>query len=313
MRKREYLDQLESLLADISPEERQAAIEYFTDYLEDAGPDGEQEAMEHLGSPADVAAAVKEGLSDDSGAGRFTESGYESGTEASRYAVAKAGRPPKETENSGKRSRAEAAGNETGQNRTGQRETGRSQAGQSRTGQGETGRSQAGQSRADQRETGRSQAGQNRMGTGQSGTYWETEREYRKQRYDRPERKQRKSLGWLLILIGGIICVGIPLVSVLGSVFAAVVAAVAAVGIGGFAAALGLAVAGVVLIIMGIVKMAMMPGMGLMMMGGGFLCFAFAALALAAGVWMWRTVIPWAARTFRSIFQRIFRRERSRS
>ena len=42
MSKKEYLDRLEQLLSDISSEERQAAIEYFTDYLEDAGPDGEQ-------------------------------------------------------------------------------------------------------------------------------------------------------------------------------------------------------------------------------------------------------------------------------
>ena len=57
MSKKEYLDRLEQLLSDISSEERQAAIEYFTDYLEDAGPDGEQEVMEHLGSPEEVAAA----------------------------------------------------------------------------------------------------------------------------------------------------------------------------------------------------------------------------------------------------------------
>lgn len=234
MKKKEYLDQLERLLADISPEERQAAIEYFTDYLEDAGPDGEQEVMEHLGSPADVAAAVKEGLGNDNGTGRFTENGYESGMEASRYAVVKAGQMQKKTK-----------------------------------------------------------ASENR---------------YAK----RDRRKERRGLGWLLVLIGAVICVGIPLVSVLGSVFAAVVAAVAAVGIGGFALALGLAAAGVILIVLGITKVAGATGMGLMLMGCGFLCFAFAALALAAGVWMWRTVIPWAARSFQSVFRRIFRRERSR-
>lgn len=77
MSKKEYLDRLEKLLADLPQEERQAAMEYYTDYLEDAGPEGEKEAMEHLGSPEKVAAAVREGIKSDGTEGRWTESGYE--------------------------------------------------------------------------------------------------------------------------------------------------------------------------------------------------------------------------------------------
>ena len=77
MSKDTYLARLEALLAGIPPEERQEAMEYYTDYLEDAGPEGEQAAMEHLGSPEKVAAAILEGLSGDASGGEWTENGYE--------------------------------------------------------------------------------------------------------------------------------------------------------------------------------------------------------------------------------------------
>ncbi|MDO5345387.1 MAG: DUF1700 domain-containing protein [Lachnospiraceae bacterium] len=301
MSKKEYLDQLEHLLSDISQEERQAAIEYFTDYLEDAGPDGEQEAMEHLGTPAQVAAAVKEGLSNDSESGHFTESGYESGTEAGRYAVVKAGKFQKAARNTGPAGNSWNAGN-TGHAGNSWNAGNAGHAGNSwNAGNAEP----AGDAR--EKET----RGEE---TGRSGAYGRTERRERgyEDRERRQKREQRRGIGWLLILIGGVICIGIPLVSVLGSVFAAVVAAVAAVAIGGFAVALGLAAVGITLLVIGIMKAVTVLGMGLMLIGGGFLCLAFAALALAAGIWMWGRVIPWAARAFIRIFQRIFRIERRR-
>ena len=73
MNKREYLDCLERLLADLPQEERLEAIEYYSDYLEEAGPDGEQEAMRKLGSPEVVAAAVREGLGSNGNEGSWTE------------------------------------------------------------------------------------------------------------------------------------------------------------------------------------------------------------------------------------------------
>lgn len=77
MSKKEYLARLEALLANISPEERQAAMEYYTDYLGDAGPEGERAAMEHLGTPEKVAAAIRKGLEEEGFDGEWTEQGYE--------------------------------------------------------------------------------------------------------------------------------------------------------------------------------------------------------------------------------------------
>ena len=62
MRKDEYLSRLESLLSDISADEREDAMSYYRDYFEDAGPEREDELSEELGSPEKVAAQIKRDL-----------------------------------------------------------------------------------------------------------------------------------------------------------------------------------------------------------------------------------------------------------
>ena len=58
MNKAEFLQALEGGLAAASPEERVAAIQYYTEYLDDAGPEREAEVIAELGSPAKVAADI---------------------------------------------------------------------------------------------------------------------------------------------------------------------------------------------------------------------------------------------------------------
>lgn len=75
MNRLEFMSELEKLLADISKSEREEALNYYNDYLDDAGVENEEEVIESLGSPAKVAATIKAGLfSDEEGA--FTENGY---------------------------------------------------------------------------------------------------------------------------------------------------------------------------------------------------------------------------------------------
>ena len=62
MNRFEYMRRLENLLSDISPSEKEAALTYYNDYFNDAGEENEQQVMEELGSPEQVAAGVKEGL-----------------------------------------------------------------------------------------------------------------------------------------------------------------------------------------------------------------------------------------------------------
>jgi len=51
--------QLESLLQNISPTERQEALQYYNDYFDDAGEENEQSVIEALGNPARVAENIK--------------------------------------------------------------------------------------------------------------------------------------------------------------------------------------------------------------------------------------------------------------
>lgn len=76
MTKWEFMRKLEELLFDISPTEREEALQYYNDYINDAGKENEAEAMASLGTPEQVAEIVKEGLEGNS-AGMFTEKGYQ--------------------------------------------------------------------------------------------------------------------------------------------------------------------------------------------------------------------------------------------
>lgn len=78
MRKEEFFRQLEYLLQDISDSEREEALAYYRDYLEEAGSGREEQVIEEFGSPERVAAIIRADLTDNlKDGGSFTEKGYE--------------------------------------------------------------------------------------------------------------------------------------------------------------------------------------------------------------------------------------------
>ncbi len=83
----EFMRQLEALLFDISPSEREEALQYYNDYFNDAGRENEQEVMKALGSPEQVAKIVKEGLLDNPEMGEFTENGFSSSGNGNKNAI----------------------------------------------------------------------------------------------------------------------------------------------------------------------------------------------------------------------------------
>lgn len=85
----EFMRQLEELLSDISPSEREEALQYYNDYFNDAGRDNEQEVIKALGSPGQVAQIVRDGLGENMGQGEFTENGFTSGSSYSQNAIIK--------------------------------------------------------------------------------------------------------------------------------------------------------------------------------------------------------------------------------
>jgi len=78
MRKDEFLNQLAYLLQDIAEDEREEAMSYYRDYLEDAGPENEEKVVEEFGSPERVAAIIRAGVTGNLHDGAsFTERGFE--------------------------------------------------------------------------------------------------------------------------------------------------------------------------------------------------------------------------------------------
>ncbi len=71
-----FMKELEALLSDISPSEREEALQYYNDYLNDAGVENEEEVLRSLGTAQDLARVIREGLSDGGERGEFTENGY---------------------------------------------------------------------------------------------------------------------------------------------------------------------------------------------------------------------------------------------
>ena len=67
MTRDEYLRQLRKYLKRLPKEDYDSAMEYFTEYFEDAGLEGEQRVMQELGSPRAAAAALLGNLLDESG------------------------------------------------------------------------------------------------------------------------------------------------------------------------------------------------------------------------------------------------------
>lgn len=62
MNRKEFLSRLESRLWNISPAEREEALQYYNDYFDDAGAENEQTVIETLGDPEKIAETIKRDL-----------------------------------------------------------------------------------------------------------------------------------------------------------------------------------------------------------------------------------------------------------
>lgn len=78
MNRTDFMSELEYLLQDIPEEEKEEALAYYRDYLEDAGDENEEQVIREFGSPERVAAIIRSDLSGNlESGGEFTESGYQ--------------------------------------------------------------------------------------------------------------------------------------------------------------------------------------------------------------------------------------------
>ena len=103
MTRDEFMKELAYLLQDIQDEDKDDAVQYYTDYFEEAGPDKEAEVIQELGSPERIAAMIRADIAGHlEEGGEFTEQGYQD--ERFRdpgYAMAKRLDLPEEQESGG--------------------------------------------------------------------------------------------------------------------------------------------------------------------------------------------------------------------
>jgi uncharacterized membrane protein len=58
MTRKEFMQELRDRLGRLRPAERDAALAYYEEYFDEAGPDREQEVIRELGSPASLASRI---------------------------------------------------------------------------------------------------------------------------------------------------------------------------------------------------------------------------------------------------------------
>lgn len=79
MNREEFMQALERELYDVPSEEKEAALQYYNDYFEDAGAENEQEVLESLGAPEKLAESIRGGMDGKENEGEFTENGFSTG------------------------------------------------------------------------------------------------------------------------------------------------------------------------------------------------------------------------------------------
>ena len=85
MSRTEFMPALQGALVDVSSEEREAALEYYNDYLDDAGPENEAAILREWGSPEKLAESIRNGMDGKLENGEFTETGFSTGGEKGQY------------------------------------------------------------------------------------------------------------------------------------------------------------------------------------------------------------------------------------
>jgi Predicted membrane protein len=271
----EFMRQLEKLLSDISPNEREEALQYYNDYFNDAGMENEQEVIKALGSPEQVAKIVKDGLGEGGNQGEFTENGFLNSAVRQNELMKKEA----------------ASGRDAGAVQEGEavKEDG-STFGQNTDTFGD-GYSQS----SDDTRKAYDSFGQSNTGSG------ETE-------------KEKKDLPvWAIVLIVFACILGSPVIlglacGALGliiGVFTAVLATVFGIGLAAvicFIVAVALAIAG-----FGILIPHPFEGIGLL--GGGFICGALGILFMLLTVLLVTKVLPAICQGIASIYNSIFRKK----
>ena len=300
MNRADFMKQLESLLTGIAPTEREEAIQYYSDYFDDAGAENEQEVIEALGNPARVAENIKRDLLD-SGYGKKPAGKAKASDRAlMEYGQSEPGGEA-DTGEEADAGHAAAAGQGSGNFTAGREDrTAGESAGAAWNGRGGTGGAQAG--------TESKGAGWNPFeGYGRSAESAPPEEDAYRWSHDtagwfgeKPEKERKESMpAWAIALLITVLVFGFP---VYGGVFMGILGLL----LGWFGTMLGLGVGALallilflVLVVVGILCLIINPWVGIALVGAGLLVGCFGILLMMLTVAMAGIVTP---AIFRGIF-----------
>lgn len=310
----EFMRKLEELLSDISPNEREEALQYYNDYFNDAGRENEQEVIAALGSPEQVAEIVKDGLGDNSIQGEFTENGFSRGGASVENELIR-------RENGGNGAKADRRETQSGFY-TEANDAGAGDAGQ-RGADAAGSRKSWAESSADGTKPQAENNVSNRKSQAESNT---DDRKNHAESADDRNAESGKGSAWsgaykevlswkkempfweiALIVIGCIFLLPVIL-PLLGSVAAAVlsvIAVVIAVAFGMGVAALVLIIVAIALIIAGFGCIFAHPALGIGLLGGGCICGALGMLFMIAEIFIAGKCLPAFCRWIGSMYKKI--------
>ena len=300
MNRADFMKQLESLLTGIAPTEREEAIQYYSDYFDDAGAENEQEVIEALGNPARVAENIKRDLLD-SGYGKKPAGKAKASDRAlMEYGQSEPGGEA-DTGEEPDAGHAAAAGQGSGKFAAGQEDRAAGEpAGAARDGGGGPGGAQA--------RTESNGAGWNPFeGYGRSAESAPPEEDAYRWSHDtagwfgeKPEKERKERMpAWAIALLITVLVFGFP---VYGGVFMGILGLL----LGWFGTMLGLGVGALallilflVLVVVGILCLIINPWVGIALVGAGLLVGCFGILLMMLTVAMAGIVTP---AIFRGIF-----------
>jgi uncharacterized membrane protein len=278
MSKLEFMSELESLLQDISLEEREAAIKYYEDYFEDAGPENEERIMEELGTPARIAAIIQkdiEGARDEYSEGAFTERGFVGANEEKEQFPVSPLVQEKSERNQEHDKCIDGEYRESNQNSDGGNGTNTNSANNS-----------------------------NNTSDTKNKTSYKNET---KADHSEDNRKQSNIILIILLIVFGI-PIGLPLVCALFGVAVGIAASIFGIFISFVVTAAALAFAGAVMIVFGFGQMIATPAAGIVLIGGGLILLGIGAMLGIFGIWLCIKVLPsfitWVVNLCRKPFQK---------
>lgn len=284
MNRAEFMSQLERLLQSIAPAEREEALQYYSDYFDDAGVENEQDVIEALGNPARVAENIKRDL--------LENEGHKSRAKASDRAIVEYGQV--EVDGAGD----EANGNwaDIGCQVTGNQTSDS----QGRNNQAAGSQHNNGWSMGNQAASAQAAGGWN---GGSQGAGGQPTGDASKENTGQPPKSSGMPV-WVIVLLILLFPIWLPLLmGVFGALFGVLVSWFAIIFGFGVTAVILLAVL-VLLVVVGIECLFVNPWVGLALTGGGLLCGGIGILFLMLVVAMAGIVTPAVFRGIASLFRR---------